>query len=710
MRLFFIHKGAAGWGQFRGVQMIRRETRIDRRGDSGAVSASVIGLADNAAIDPRIVGAKAAALAAAAGDRLPVLPGYVISTRDTARIHDYNGRMPDDLLGELRIVWEEMSGSGTRALVVRSSSTAEDGSESSMAGMFRSILGVATWERFVDAVLEVVASSGVVGADGSRTDAPMAVLIQPQLEASKGGILFGIDPVTGDPSRYSVAVTAGGPDALVSGKTDGSHLLMSHVGRALSQDGDARNLLHARERWALARLARRAADRFGGPQDIEWAFDRDGNLFLFQSRPVTAVTASASGPVMGPGPVAETFPDPLSLLEENLWVDPLREAVAHALSIAGSATRRAIERSPVVTTIRGRIAADLELFGVRTKPKTFFSRVDPRGPARKMMAAWRVGRLKAALPELTATVAQRVDGQLAELPSFDDLSTDELLDLLERGRATLVSLHGYEILSGLLDDADRGHMTAAELGLRALTAARNEGLDDDQIVAEHPEVLALTPPAIRDRAQLPATSTRVMGEPRAATQLGARETMRLRARWVHEAMARAAWELGRRMQATGRIQGPEQVRLLSLRELRVLWEEGELPGDFPARSIPHSAPLPGMFRVATDGSPLPVSDGDGSGAKGAGGGRGMGKVSYGDPQEGEVLVVRTLDPSLAPLLPKLGGLVAETGNVLSHLAILAREFAVPTVVGLDGAMDAFAEGTVVVVDGTTGSVSEVAEA
>jgi pyruvate,water dikinase len=75
------------------------------------------------------------------------------------------------------------------------------------------------------------------------------------------------------------------------------------------------------------------------------------------------------------------------------------------------------------------------------------------------------------------------------------------------------------------------------------------------------------------------------------------------------------------------------------------------------------------------------------------------------PAAGAVLVVRTLDPGLAPMLPGLHGLVAETGNVLSHLAILAREFNIPTVVGVDDAVRRFPPGTRVVVDGTTGEVA-----
>jgi pyruvate,water dikinase len=63
-----------------------------------------------------------------------------------------------------------------------------------------------------------------------------------------------------------------------------------------------------------------------------------------------------------------------------------------------------------------------------------------------------------------------------------------------------------------------------------------------------------------------------------------------------------------------------------------------------------------------------------------------------------------LQPGLAPLLTRLHGIVAETGSVLSHLAILAREARVATVVGYAGAADELREGIVVRVDGESGQV------
>jgi pyruvate,water dikinase len=75
-----------------------------------------------------------------------------------------------------------------------------------------------------------------------------------------------------------------------------------------------------------------------------------------------------------------------------------------------------------------------------------------------------------------------------------------------------------------------------------------------------------------------------------------------------------------------------------------------------------------------------------------------------------VLVVDALRPSLAAHLPSLAGLVAETGSPLSHLAILAREMGVPTVVGMRGALDRFPPGTELLVDGDTGRVERLSPA
>lgn len=81
----------------------------------------------------------------------------------------------------------------------------------------------------------------------------------------------------------------------------------------------------------------------------------------------------------------------------------------------------------------------------------------------------------------------------------------------------------------------------------------------------------------------------------------------------------------------------------------------------------------------------------------------------GPPEPGDVLVVRTLSPTLAAHLPVVAGIVSETGSVLSHLAILAREYDVPTVVAVSDALHRFPVGTRLLVDGDSGEVRVLAE-
>ena len=73
-------------------------------------------------------------------------------------------------------------------------------------------------------------------------------------------------------------------------------------------------------------------------------------------------------------------------------------------------------------------------------------------------------------------------------------------------------------------------------------------------------------------------------------------------------------------------------------------------------------------------------------------------------QQGEVLVATSTGPTFNVVLPLIGALVTERGGVLSHAAIVSREYGLPGVVGCIGAVKAIATGTRVRVDGTTGEV------
>ncbi len=74
---------------------------------------------------------------------------------------------------------------------------------------------------------------------------------------------------------------------------------------------------------------------------------------------------------------------------------------------------------------------------------------------------------------------------------------------------------------------------------------------------------------------------------------------------------------------------------------------------------------------------------------------------------GEILVVHTTDVGWTPLFLVAAGVVTELGGPLSHAAVVAREFGVPSVVNVGGATRAIRTGDVLRVDGERGVVERV---
>jgi pyruvate,water dikinase len=71
---------------------------------------------------------------------------------------------------------------------------------------------------------------------------------------------------------------------------------------------------------------------------------------------------------------------------------------------------------------------------------------------------------------------------------------------------------------------------------------------------------------------------------------------------------------------------------------------------------------------------------------------------------GDVLVCPTTSPAWSVLFPSIGGLVTDSGGILSHPAIIAREYRIPAVVSTGTATELLRDGQIVTVDGTTGVV------
>ena len=73
-------------------------------------------------------------------------------------------------------------------------------------------------------------------------------------------------------------------------------------------------------------------------------------------------------------------------------------------------------------------------------------------------------------------------------------------------------------------------------------------------------------------------------------------------------------------------------------------------------------------------------------------------------RRGDVLVAPSTAPSWTPLFATVAAVVTDTGGVLSHCAVVAREYGVPAVVGTGRATTTIRDGQILEVDGDAGLV------
>lgn len=73
-------------------------------------------------------------------------------------------------------------------------------------------------------------------------------------------------------------------------------------------------------------------------------------------------------------------------------------------------------------------------------------------------------------------------------------------------------------------------------------------------------------------------------------------------------------------------------------------------------------------------------------------------------KEDEILVTQNTDPGWTPVFSKLGGLITETGGILSHGAVVSREYGIPAVTAVKNARQIFKTGQRVTIDGNEGII------
>ena len=223
----------------------------------------------------------------------------------------------------------------SKGVSVRSSSTQEDLEGKSFAGQYETYLDVRDENDLIIKIQkcwESAASQLVFDYLDDQTDrneAPlMSVMIQKMVHAKAAGVAFSRNPMY--PLRDEVVVEGvlGLGEKLVSGHVTPYRVFVRNdrivEDRTTSETNKSDGMILENLNWReIAQLARKAEVHTGGkPQDIEWAIDDNGKLWLLQSRPITTIKEIDLKAPSG------TWTRKIA---EDLWADRLTPLLADAM-------------------------------------------------------------------------------------------------------------------------------------------------------------------------------------------------------------------------------------------------------------------------------------------------------------------------------------------------------------------------------------------
>lgn len=122
---------------------------------------------------------------------------------------------------------------------------------------------------------------------------------------------------------------------------------------------------------------------------------------------------------------------------------------------------------------------------------------------------------------------------------------------------------------------------------------------------------------------------------------------------------------------------------------RVITSDGEIiAGQYQRENLPANAIVG-----------LPVSSGVVEGRA-----RVIFNIEDADLEDGDILVTPYTDPSWTPLFVSIKGLVTEVGGLMTHGAVIAREYGLPAIVGVGNATQRIKDGQQIRVHGTEGYI------
>ena len=234
--------------------------------------------------------------------------------------------IPDDMVMFIKEAYNQLCqrvGEDDTDVAIRSSATAEDLPEASFAGQQDTFLHVSGDEEVIEYIRKCWASLFEARAifyreenDFEHSKVLIAVVVQKMAIADKAGVMFTVNPSTGEEIALiegswglGEAVVSGDvtPDNYQVDKTNNEIINVTISDKKVMYTNDEsgtsvkvnvpenlrmERVLSDEELIELTEMGKRVQAHYGEPMDTEWAFERD-NLFLLQARPITTLDSDA---------------------------------------------------------------------------------------------------------------------------------------------------------------------------------------------------------------------------------------------------------------------------------------------------------------------------------------------------------------------------------------------------------------------------------
>lgn len=228
---------------------------------------------------------------------------------------------PDGLVDSIIDAYNEI---GKGRVAVRSSATAEDLPEASFAGQYETSLNVEGKDSLLENIKHCFASMWTDRAIAYREEnniehnqVQIAVVVQSMVQARSAGVLFTRNPLSNSDSEMMLESNFGFGESVVSGQTvpdrytvnvglkDDFRIISCEIGTKdlmteataegvqsvlISPEKRQESSLCDSEVMELSKIAKSIENRFKVPQDIEWAIDKEGEIHILQTRPITGVS------------------------------------------------------------------------------------------------------------------------------------------------------------------------------------------------------------------------------------------------------------------------------------------------------------------------------------------------------------------------------------------------------------------------------------